>query len=143
MEKEKIQHLEFIQNIINRMNSNSFQIKGWMITIVSALLALFASSDNETYIFVAAIPTLVFWFLDSYYLQQERKYRRLYEDVLQEDSAISPFSLSTKDYKGGRFCLGNSFISPTIALLYGIVFLLLVILYLIFKFGICSIIIIN
>ena len=36
MEQERIQHLEFIQNIINRMNSNSFQIKEWMIMIVSA-----------------------------------------------------------------------------------------------------------
>lgn len=36
MEKEKIKHLEFIQNIINRMNLNSFQIKEWMIMIVSA-----------------------------------------------------------------------------------------------------------
>lgn len=36
MEKETIKHLEFIQNIINRMNLNSFQIKEWMIMIVSA-----------------------------------------------------------------------------------------------------------
>lgn len=34
--KRKIKHLEFIQNIINRMNLNSFQIKEWMIMIVSA-----------------------------------------------------------------------------------------------------------
>ena len=59
MEQERIQHLEFIQNIINRMNSNSFQIKEWMITIVSALLALYASSDNVTYVFVAIVPTLL------------------------------------------------------------------------------------
>ena len=82
MEQEKIQHLEFIQNIINRMNTNSFQIKEWMITIVSALLALYASGDNVTYIFVAIIPTFLFWYLDAYYLQQERKFRKLYDDVL-------------------------------------------------------------
>ena len=71
MEQEKIQHLEFIQNIINRMNSNSFQIKEWMITIVSALLALYASSDNVTYIFVALVPTLLFWYLDAFYLHKK------------------------------------------------------------------------
>ena len=44
MLEEKLKHLEFIQNAINRMNANSFQIKGWMITITAALLAiLFAS----------------------------------------------------------------------------------------------------
>ena len=69
MEQEKIKHLEFIQSIINRMNSNSFQIKGWMITIVSALIALYASGGNVTYIFVAIVPTLLFLYLDAYYLQ--------------------------------------------------------------------------
>ena len=81
MGQEKIQHLEFIQNIINRMNSNSFQIKEWMITIVSALLAFYASSGNEIYIFVAVAPTLLFWYLDAYYLQQERGFRKLYNDI--------------------------------------------------------------
>ena len=44
MMENKIKHLEFIQSTITRMNQNSFQIKGWMITLVSALLALYASS---------------------------------------------------------------------------------------------------
>lgn len=66
MDEKKIKHLEFIQSIINRMNSNSFAIKGWAITIVSALLALYASSSKVTYVFVAIIPTIIFWCLDSY-----------------------------------------------------------------------------
>ena len=93
MAPEKIQHLEFIQNIINRMNSNSFQIKEWMITIVSALLALFANSSNEVYIFVAVVPTFLFWYLDAYYLQQERKFRELYHDILPDDSKIALFDM--------------------------------------------------
>ena len=39
MEK-KLKHLEFIQNVILRMNNNSFLIKGWAITLISALFAL-------------------------------------------------------------------------------------------------------
>ena len=50
--ENKIKHLEFIQTVITRMNQNSFQIKGWMITIVSALLALYASSGKQIYILV-------------------------------------------------------------------------------------------
>ena len=84
MNEEKIKHLEFIQGVINRMNSNSFQIKGWMITIVAALLALYASSSNVAYIFVGIVPTILFWLLDSYYLQQERKFRGVYDDVLKD-----------------------------------------------------------
>lgn len=66
--ESKIEHLKMIQGIITRMNTNSFQIKGWTITLVSALLALYANSRKVTYIFIALIPVLIFWFLDSYYL---------------------------------------------------------------------------
>lgn len=41
MNEHNIKHLEFIQTNINRMNQNSLQMKGWAITIVSALLAIF------------------------------------------------------------------------------------------------------
>ena len=58
--EEKIKHLEFVQNVITRMNANSFQLKGWAITIVSALLALYASSDKVLYIFVAIVPVIIF-----------------------------------------------------------------------------------
>lgn len=44
----KIKHLEFIQSNISRMNQCSFKMKGWMITIDSALLALFAASIDKT-----------------------------------------------------------------------------------------------
>ncbi len=43
MTEEQIKHLEFIQDVITRMNSNSFQIKGWCITILSALCAIYAA----------------------------------------------------------------------------------------------------
>ena len=81
MAPDQIKHLEFIQAVITRMNANSFQLKGWSIAIVSALLALYANSNNVIYIFVAIIPTLLFWGLDAYYLQQERKFRGVYNNV--------------------------------------------------------------
>ena len=127
MEQEKIQHLEFIQNIINRMNTNSFQIKEWMITIVSALLALYASSDNVTYFFVAIIPTSLFWYLDAYYLQQERKFRKLYDDVLPDDSNISLFSMPIHNYTDCKCSLWSTFFSKTIGWLYGTIVILLII----------------
>ena len=81
--EKKMKHLEFVQGVITRMNTNSFSMKGWMITIVAAFLAVFVGSRdlNELYLFVAVIPTSLFWILDSYYLMLERKYRRLYDDI--------------------------------------------------------------
>ena len=82
----KMKHLEFIQGVITRMNSNSFSMKGWMITIVSALLTVFAASQemNELFLFVAIIPTLLFWIMDSYYLKTEKQYRLLFDEVKTE-----------------------------------------------------------
>lgn len=137
MEQERIQHLEFIQNIINRMNSNSFQIKEWMITIVSALLALYASSDNVTYIFVAIVPTLLFWYLDAYYLQQERKFRELYKDVLPDESTIPIFAMPINNYTDCRCCIWSTIFSKTIGWLYGVIVVLLIIGGLILKYKDC------
>ncbi len=93
---EQMKHLDFIQGVINRMGSNSFQMKGWMITIVSALLALYSSSSNKLYLLFAILPTLLFWYLDTYYLQQERKFRGLYNDVAkipENPKEIKPFAM--------------------------------------------------
>ncbi len=81
MQPEQIKHLEFIQNVITRMNTNSFQIKGWSIIIVSALMAIYAPTQSNYFFLIAVFPTSIFWFLDAYYLNQERKFRGLYNDV--------------------------------------------------------------
>ena len=125
MNNEQIKHLEFIQGIINRMNSNSFAIKGWAITIISALLALYASSSNVVYIFIAIIPTVIFWSLDSYYLQQERKFRGLYSDVINPNKNIASFVMSVDSYKEGMYKFRKSFWSRTTATLYLSISLLL------------------
>lgn len=134
MLENKIKHLEFIQATITRMNRNSFQIKGWMITIISALLALYASSENTIYIFIAIVPAIVFWFLDAYYLQQERKFRGVYNDVAglsSEDSRleIKDFEMPIQKYQCGKYCYFNVLFSKTIFPLYGIVIAGLVIAY--------------
>lgn len=137
MEQEKIQHLEFIQNIINRMNSNSFQIKEWMIIIVSALLALYANNSNEAFIFVAVIPTFLFWYLDAYYLQQERKFRELYNEILPNASKIALFDMPIHNYNSGRCSIWATFFSKTIGWLYGIIIVLLIIGGLVLKYKDC------
>ena len=137
MKQEKIKHLEFIQNIINRMNSYSFHIKGWMITIVSALLALYANTNNVSYVFVAIIPTTLFWYLDAFYLQQERKFRELYNDILPDDSTIPLFAMPIDNYTTCRCCLWSTFFSKTIGWLYGIIVVLLILGGLILKYKDC------
>lgn len=73
-----LKEVEVIQGIINRMAFNSFLIKGWTITLVVVALLLKGAKHQ---VWIAFIPLLIFWFLDAYYLWQERMYRKLYDWV--------------------------------------------------------------
>ncbi len=121
MSPEKIKHLEFIQNVITRMNTNSFQIKGWSIVIASALLAIYASTKNNYFFLAAVFPTIIYWFLDAYYLNQERKFRGLYNDVAgvtDEPKAIKLFAMRPDLYIGGKYSYWSTFFSITILKMY-------------------------
>lgn len=72
--------IDIIQGIINRMARNSFLIKGWTVTLVVVALLL---KGDKYHVVLAFIPLLIFWFLDSYFLWQERMYRKLYQWVIE------------------------------------------------------------
>lgn len=131
MNPEKIKHLEFIQGVITRMNSNSFQMKGWMVAIVSALLAIYADKKNELYPLIAMLPAVIFWFLDTYYLWQERKFRGVYNDVagITEHNKIPLFAMPVNLYKGGKYSYWNVYFSVTIWPVYAPVIAMLFVVY--------------
>ena len=138
MEPDKLKHLEFIQNVITRMNTNSFQIKGWAITLVSATLALYASTKNECFILVGVFPSLIFWFLDAYYLTQERKFRGLYNDVAsvsENQLDLKPFAMRPDLYVGGKYRYCKVFWSTTIWKLYLPVIIMLTSIFIYQKFN--------
>lgn len=74
-------HIQMLQGVIARMASNSFMLKGWSVTLVSALFALAASETNHRFAALAYFPALTFWLLDGYFLDQERRFRGLYDKV--------------------------------------------------------------
>ena len=94
--KNKLKHLEFIQGVINRLATNSFQMKGWSVVLVAATLILLARDGRLDAAPIALGPVLVFWGLDGYFLWQERLFRALYDHVRALNSTdfsmnISPF----------------------------------------------------
>jgi len=95
MDDAKIKYLEMIQGVINRMAANSFSLKGWGVTLATGIFAIAASKDaNVLLLTVAYIPVLLFWFLDSYYLQQERKFRLVYKNAVKTDPKDIVFNLA-------------------------------------------------
>lgn len=115
MEK-KLAHLEMIQAVITRMAGNSFSLKGWAVTLVAGLFALSSKDANQFYYLVTYIPILVFWYLDAYYLCQERMYRNLYEKVrkLGEDEIDFSMNAAAKEFQTEKTTVSNCFLSKTI-----------------------------
>jgi hypothetical protein len=102
MSEEKQKHLEIIQGVITRMANNSFLLKGWTVTLLAGLSIATTLIELKYLLIILAIPTLAFWGLDSYYLRQERLFRKLYEEARNsyyvKDSNFSIFSMDTSPY---------------------------------------------
>ena len=84
-------YLDHIQAIISRHNSNSFMIKGWTITICTAILAIAGTWKVPILALIALVPITVFWILDSFYLANERCFVELY------NAAINGYKLNVKN----------------------------------------------
>jgi|ERR1051326_2514591 hypothetical protein len=120
MNENKLKHLDFIQAIITRMNSNSFMLKGWCITLVSALFALAAKDADPKYVVIAFIPLPAFYLLDAFYLSRERQYRDLYSRAAVSDPNSVDFSMDARPYNKGRSTWFASLGSLSVWLFYGI-----------------------
>jgi len=128
---EKLKHLEFIQNAIERMADHSFLLKGWAITISIGLFAFLKDKTiNLHQALLLNLPILIFWLIDSFYLSRERTFRSLYQSRSIEDN---DFSLNIKPLCKGRNAWWRSFLSHTLIVFYGALFVTMLIIYHIFK----------
>jgi len=123
----KRKHLEFIQDVIKRMASNSFLLRGWSITLVTAIVTMANNSKSIFLLFIALFLIFVFWSLDAYYLSQERQYRELYKSVILKDELQIDFSMNAKDYDIGENTWFSSMFSKIFKIFYGSTTLLLII----------------
>lgn len=138
MPEKKIKHLEMIEVIIERMAKNSFQLKGWSMTLIALVGAISAQGSDKRFILLAFIPILGFWALDSFYLQQERKYKQLYKNVAEKDESQIDFNLDTSKATGTteemkRLCICSCFFSITELCFYPIIAAALIILVIVLK----------
>jgi hypothetical protein len=78
-----IAHINLLQGIINRLANNSASCKTWCLTLVAALLSLAGATHVPGIVTFALVPVVIFGFMDTMYLAQERAYRRLYRNVIR------------------------------------------------------------
>jgi len=80
LQKYLFEEAEIVQDIVSRMATNQFYIKGWAITLVVASLLL---KGDIHHCFVAFIPWFIFWVYDSYFLRLEKLYRTHYTWLIE------------------------------------------------------------
>ena len=121
-----LKEIEVIQDIIKRMANNSFLIKGWALTLVVATLLLKVPRYES---WIAFIPLLMFWFLDSYFLWQEKLYRELYNWVVTNRLSTNEhlFDLSTRRFEEIVRSVYRTMWSITLVWFYGFIGTLIVI----------------
>lgn len=77
-------HLENMSSIIERMATNSESSKTWCISLVSAIIVVVSEEKTPRLIWLALLPTLMFFVLDVYYLSLERGFRSSYSEFVKK-----------------------------------------------------------
>ena len=109
-----------IQHIINRTATNSFIIKGWTVAALGIVLLL---SGTRYQALIAVFALLVFWYLDAYFLRQEKTYRALYNEIVKNklNTGDEFFDMRTARYEASIAVPRPSklMLSKTLLIFYG------------------------
>jgi hypothetical protein len=107
--------------MVNRLASNSTTVKDWAVALVAALLTVAVLSQRGGIAFVALLPSLVFWGLDTYYLRQERLFRNLYRAVQSADdeSPVALLSMDTRQHAAANDGFFRLLLRPPLSVFYG------------------------
>jgi len=123
----KIQHLQFIQNVIARMSTTSAVIKGFAITVTIGICTQITTDMMEDWgKFTLLLPLLALMLLDAYYLYLERNYRILYDEI-REEKLPADFSMSLSNITKENYfsCIKSISVCP----FYIIIFLMCLIIF--------------
>jgi len=119
--------LDLIQAVVTRLAQNSFLIKGWSITLVSIVLALGKDNLLNTVqrpwlVGLVLVIWVAFWYLDAYFLRQERLFRQLYKHVVAhpDDPARLRYNLNVGPFVTNVESETRTMFSITLRLFYGI-----------------------
>lgn len=70
------EYLKMLQAIITRLNTNSFQIKTIVVTIVTSFIVFMYEKNQSHMVTIGIIVIIVlFWILDTSFLRYEKAFR--------------------------------------------------------------------
>lgn len=68
------------------------------MTVAGIFFGIAANNLSWKIATTGMIPIVGFWLLDSYYLRQERMFRKLYDDVRRPNIIVEPFAMNIAPY---------------------------------------------
>ncbi len=78
-----IKQSELLQGVVNRMASNSLEVKKFSVTVWTAISGFGVTNNNDWFFALALVSVIVFGVLDLYYLFLERKFRDNYNRLVR------------------------------------------------------------
>lgn len=136
-DKEVIhKELDLIQDVIKRMANNSFQVKAWLIGILTGLIAI--KSDQLFGGAVATmtlgkgsvlglnllllLPIFTFWYLDAFFLRTERLYIQIYNWVIKNRTTSTEhlYDLNPRRFDGNVDSIYKIMLSKTLLPFYAL-----------------------
>lgn len=129
--EELFKEIDLIQGCIKRMASNSFLVKGWTLSVFAGVTAITKGENLNNIVLLICttlVPFVCFWILDAYFLQTERKYRKMYSDRLEKrkkEDYSNLYDLNPDNYEVD--CICGVMWSITLRVFYGIPFLMCII----------------
>jgi len=119
-----------VQDIISRMGTNSFLLKGWAATLVVASLIVQGAPYHH---YVALLPLFIFWCLDAYFLRTERLYRKLYDWLIinrqKSDEFLLDMNKASLEKRFGKemSCILEVMFSKTLVAFYGLLLVIIIV----------------
>lgn len=121
-----------IQGVISRMAGNAFLLKGWTITLISAVFLLAAKDSSRVFVLIGFLPFLLDF--RRLFSSSGEKFRALYEDTAVNQTEAVSFSMKVAPYEEdprvGKYY--SIFFSQTLLVFYAPVLLLLLVLTIVF-----------
>jgi len=133
-----VEYLKMVQNIITRLANNSFKIRTGAVVLFIVGLISTEFFANMIVLIIAIVFLLLIWYLDSYYLYQERLFRKLYNKIvnnidkyLKDEKEFILFNMNISEFKNNKGSLIKAMVSTTEILFYLpiIVFLLILLVF--------------
>lgn len=128
--------LDLIQDVIKRMASNSFQVKTWLIGILTGLIAiksdqLFGGVATTMALGKSGVlgmnlllmfPVLAFWYLDAFFLRTEKLYFQIYDWVINNRTTTTEYlyDLNPRRFDNNVDSIGKIMLSKTLLLFYAL-----------------------